>query len=256
MPGFDVGLRGFPIPEIHGVTMIASLLHSGTVVTEEPAQEANGRVHEAPAAALSIQCQPYAARGGNDIMWPGTTSDISAERIVLLLGRRFEPQTILSVSLPEIDAFSASSVIARVTRVERNADGRWLLDCAFLTPIDEKQLHTLLEAIKRPPTATETDSASSVTIEKATVRGVLFQVRYGTSDPIRRAVSQLHVNGSWPLTIGRVMKAWVGRGPRNESAADVRVNGCYYQNRRWLVDCSFLGAPPDALLEKLRTGIM
>jgi hypothetical protein len=244
--------------------MTAPRLPSDTVAIYEPPQEADGRVHEAP-AALSIQCQPYAARGGNDIMWPGTISDVSAERLVLLLERRFEPQTMLSVSLPEADSCSAlpeadscspSSVIARVTHVERHGDGRWLLDCVFLTPIDEKQLDTLLEAIKGPPTATETDSASSVTIEKATVRRVVFQVRYGSSDPIRRAVGRLHVNGSWPLKIGRAMKAWVGRGPRNESAADVRVNGCYNQNGRWLVDCSFLGAPPDDLLEKLRTGIM
>src|SRR5262249_32172323 len=147
---------------------------------------------------------------------------------------------------------SASSTIARVTLVERHSDGRWLLDCAFLTPIDEKQLNTLRDALKGPPTATETDSASSITIEKATVTGVLFQVRYGSSDPIRRKVSRLHVNGSWPLTIGQAMKAWVGRGPRDDTAADVRVNGCYNQNGRWLVDCSFLGAPPDDLLEKLR----
>ena len=232
--------------------MTASRLPSDRAVIEEPSHEADRTVHEAPAVALSIQCQPYAGAGGNDIMWPGTISDISAERILLLLERRFEPRTILSVSLPEIDSCSTSGAIARVTHVERHGDERWLLDCAFLTPIDENQLNTLRDLLKGPPTATETDFVSSVTIEKATVTGVLFQVRYGSSDPIRRKVSRLHVNGSWPLTIGRAMKAWVGSGPRNDAAADVRVNGCYNQNGRWLVDCSFLGAPPDDLLEQLR----
>ncbi|HLN29750.1 MAG TPA: hypothetical protein VK395_18535 [Gemmataceae bacterium] len=42
----------------------------------------------------------------------------------------------------------------------------------------------------------------------------------------------------------------------NETAAAVRVNGCYKQGGSWLIDCYFLGAPPDILLEKLRTGIM
>lgn len=236
--------------------MSASPVLSDTAEFEAPKQQADGTVHEAPAAGLSIQCQPYAARGGNDIMWPGTVSDISAERMVLLLERRFEPKTLLSVALPETDHCYGSSLVARVIQVERHGNGRWLLDCEFLTPLDEEQVNTLLEAINRPSPATATDPASSVTIEKATVKGVLFQVRYGSSDPIRRAVSRLHINCSWPLTTGQAMKAWVGSGPRNETSADVRVNGCYNQNGKWLVDCSFLGAPPDVLLEKLRTGIM
>jgi hypothetical protein len=225
-------------------------------VADEPLLEADGRVHEAPADPLSIQCQPYAASGGNDIMWPGTVSEISAERIVLLLKRRFESQTILSLSLPETGACAHSCLIARVMHVEGRGDGCWLVDCVFLTPIEEEQLNTLLQAIKAPPPSIQKVPAPSVMIEKATVTGVLFQVRYGSTDPIRRAVSRLHVNGSWPLTIGRAMKAWVGSGPRNETAADVRVNGCYHQNGKWLVDCSFLGAAPDVLLEKLLTGSM
>jgi hypothetical protein len=52
------------------------------------------------------------------------------------------------------------------------------------------------------------------------------------------------------------MKVWVGSGPKNETAADVRVNGCYKQDGIWLIDCYFLGAPPAILLEKLRTGKM
>lgn len=235
--------------------MSASCLPSDTVQIEVPPQEAESGVRRTPAAGLAIQCQPFAARGGNDIMWPGTIRELSAARVLLLLERRFEPQTLLSLSLPGSDFCSASCVFARVSRVEPHGDGGWLLDCGFLTPIDEEQLNPLLQALNGALPASQTGSPA-ITIEKATIRGVLFQVRYGTSDPIRRAVTRLHVNGSWPLTTGRAMKAWIGGGPANETAADVRVNGCYHQNGRWLVDCSFLGAPPAVLLEKLRTGIM
>jgi hypothetical protein len=48
------------------------------------------------------------------------------------------------------------------------------------------------------------------------------------------------------------MKVWVGNGPVNETAANVRVNGCYKQGGSWLIDCYFLSAPPAILLEKLR----
>ena len=114
--------------------MTASRIPSDRAVIEEPSHEADRTVHEAPAVALSIQCQPYAGAGGNDIMWPGTISDISAEGILLLLERRFEPRTMLSVSLPEIDSCSTSRAIARVTHVERHGDGAGFSIARFSLP--------------------------------------------------------------------------------------------------------------------------
>jgi hypothetical protein len=236
--------------------MTAAPFASEAVRFEVPQQDTDFWVHGTQTAGLSIQCQPLAARGGNDIVWPATIREISAERIVLLLKRRFEPQTHLSLSLPECDFCSTSCVFARVIRVEPLSDGRWVLDCVFITPIAEARLNALLQAINATPPSPEISVPSDVMIEKAIVSGVLFQVRYGSWDPIRRAVTRLHVNGCWPLTTGQAMTAWVGGGPMNETAADVRVNGCYKQNGKWLIDCSFLGAPPAVLLEKLRTGIM
>jgi hypothetical protein len=212
------------------------------------------------AVNLSIQCQPLAARSDNDIMWPATVRGISAERIVLLLQRRFESRTGLSLLLPEPGSSSMSSVVARVTRVEPFADGRWLLDCSFVAPINEEQLNAVVQADRAPPQDTPSSAASSapseILIEKAVVTSVVFKVRYGHRDPIRRAVTKLHVRGHWPLLPGDAMRVWVGGGAQNETAANVRVNGCYNQSGSWLIDCFFLGAPPAVLLEKLRTGIM
>lgn len=224
--------------------------------SDVPTHDANCCVLGPQSAGLSIQCQPLAARGGNDIMWPATVREISAERVAIVLQRRFEPQTSLSLSLPEPDFRSCCSVFARVIRVETLGDQQWLLDCLFVRPITEERLNALLQAIKGSPPAPEASLSSDIIIEKAIVTMVQFQVRYGARDPIRRVVTRLHVNGCWPLTTGRAMKVWVGGGPMNETAAEVRVNDCYKQSGSWLIDCSFLGAPPDLLLEKLRSGIM
>lgn len=208
-------------------------------------------------AGLSIQCQPLAARGGNDIMWPATVREISAERVAIVVQRRFEPQTSLSLSLPESDFRSCCDVFARVIRVETLGNQQWLLDCKFVNPITEERLNALLEAIIRgSPPAPEASQSSDIIVEKVIVTRVQFQVRYGTCDPISRVVTRLHVNGCWPLTTGHAMKVWVGGGAMNETAAKVRVNDCHKQNGSWRINCSFLGAPPDLLLEKLRTGIM
>ncbi len=221
-----------------------------------PPQDGDCWVLGAQATSLSIQCQPLAARGGNDIMWPAAIRDVSAEKIALVLQRRFEPQTSLSLSLPEPGSESTSCVFARAVRVEPLVDGQWLLDCTFVAPLTEDRLDAILQAAEAAQTRPQTSLPPEILIQKAIVTGVLFQVRYGNQDPIRRPLARLHVHGRWPLTTGRAMKVWVGCGPRNETTAAVRVNGCYKQGESWLVDCFFLGAPPPILLEKLRTGIM
>jgi hypothetical protein len=197
-----------------------------------------------------------AARSDNDIMWPATVRGISFERILLVLQRRFEPRTGLSLLLPQPGSASPSSVVARVTRVDPNADGGWLLDCSFVAPMSEEQLAAVVVAERAHPQEVPSGQSSEILIERAVVTCVDFRVRYGNRDPIQRAVTRLHVRGRWPVSPGDAMKVWVGAGAKNETLADVRVNGCYKQYGRWLIDCFFLGAPPPTLLEKLRTGIM
>jgi hypothetical protein len=236
--------------------MFATYLASEAAQIAAPPPDGECLVLGTKAEGFSIQCQPLAARGGSDIMWPGTIRSVSAEKIALVLERRFEPGTSLSLSLPEPGSSSTCSVFARVIQVELLGERRWLLDCRFVSPITEERLTALIQATNGPVPAPESSLSSHIIIEKATVTGVVFQVRYGNCDPIRRLVTRLHVTGCWPLTFGRAMKVWVGGGPKDETAADVRVNGCYRQGGSWLIDCFFLGAPPAILLEKLRTGIM
>jgi hypothetical protein len=217
------------------------------------------RVFEQPSRCLEIQCQPVASRGDNDIMWPATVNHLSAETIKLVLQRRFEPRTALSLFLPDPGSDSSYNVFVRVGRVESPGEGRWLLECAFLAPLSEERLETLLELVNRarlpaPGPDTETSLVPHTVLEREVIQGVLFQVRHGNQAPIRRSVTRLYIYGGWPVRTGQAMKVWIGSGPTNESAADIRVNGCYNQDGGWLLDCYFLGPPPATLLEKLRSG--
>jgi hypothetical protein len=234
-----------------------------TYQAEQPPQvtDSGWRVFEQPSRCLSIQCQPVASRGDNDIMWPATVRHLSAETIELVLERRFEPRTGLSLFLPDPGSDSSYNVFVRVGRVESLGEGRWLLECGFIAPLTEERLDTLLELVNTarmtvPGTEPETSVGGNTAIEREVVQGVLFQVRHGNRAPLRRPVTRLYINGHWPVRTGQAMKVWIGSGPMNESAADIRVNGCYKQDGGWLLDCYLLGAPPPMLLEKLRTRIM
>src|SRR5947209_2475361 len=231
--------------------------HAESNAEERPlgVTDAGCSVFDQPSRCLSIQCQPVAARGDNDIMWPATVRHLSAETIQLVLERRFEPRTGLSLFLPDPGSDASYNVFVRVGRVESLGEGRWLLDCAFLTPLTEERLDTLLELgnparITAPGPEPETSVGRNTLIEREIIQGVLFQVRHGNREPIRRRVTRLYRNGRWPARTGQAMKVWLGSGPMNESAADIRVNGCYKQDGGWLLDCYFLGAPPAMLLEK------
>src|SRR5262249_53200555 len=135
------GSPSFAAPQ--GATMTAAGYATEAAQSDVPTHDSNCCILGPQSAGLSIQCQPLAARGGNDIMWPATVREISAERVAIVLQRRFEPQTSLSLSLPEPDFRSCCSVFARVIRVETLGDQQWLLDCMFVSPITGERLNAL-----------------------------------------------------------------------------------------------------------------
>src|ERR1043165_2571735 len=65
-----------------------------------PARRVECRVRERRPCGLKTSCQPIAARGDKDVMWPATIRDISVASIGLVLGRRFEPGAGLAIEVP------------------------------------------------------------------------------------------------------------------------------------------------------------
>jgi hypothetical protein len=226
----------------------------------EPPQQTDCSLFEHLPSGLTVQCQPVAGRGDNEIMWPAAVRGLSTQRLGLVLKRRFEPGTVPSVFVADPRSDSNDSLFVRTDRAVA-LDGRnWRLDCTFVTPLAPERLDALLQGDAGARAAAETGAGSPLASHTSTVRvvvtGAIFRVRLGTQEPIRRPVTRLFVNDCWPVRAGRAMKVWLGSGPSNDSSADIRVNGCYKQNGVWLVDCYFLGAPPAVLVEKLRTGIL
>jgi hypothetical protein len=69
--------------------------------------------------------------------------DISRLEIDLVLGRAFDPDMWLSIVLPTTALDNLHELAARVVRSHQRADGRWVVGCEFLTPLNDAQLLAL-----------------------------------------------------------------------------------------------------------------
>jgi hypothetical protein len=85
-------------------------------------------------------------------LWPLVIQDVSVSGIGILLARRCEPGTELSVEILSPD-HETWSLPVRVVRVRRDQYGHWMHGCMFLTPLDEVELTTLLNQMGKPETA-------------------------------------------------------------------------------------------------------
>jgi hypothetical protein len=91
---------------------------------------------------LQGKCQPVTAVETGNI-WPLETVDVSVGGIGLRLARRFEPGTLLAMSLFGSGVESVRMVLARVRRVCPSGSC-WLLGCAWTNELDTTELRSLL----------------------------------------------------------------------------------------------------------------
>ena len=73
--------------------------------------------------------------------------DVSASGIGLLIARRCEPGTVLTVEAGLGSTRAALPV--RVVRVRKDNFGHWVHGCAFLQPLAEQELYALVEHLGR-----------------------------------------------------------------------------------------------------------
>lgn len=71
--------------------------------------------------------------------------DISRAGIALEMDVSFQPGTRLIVELPGPTYQAIRPVAAQVIRVQQQADGKWLVGCAFAQELNDAELHLLLQ---------------------------------------------------------------------------------------------------------------
>jgi PilZ domain len=70
--------------------------------------------------------------------------DISAGGVGLLIERRFDLGSFLSVALPTREESGSRRFTLRVRKCEQEADGKWRVGCAFAHPLHDDELLLLL----------------------------------------------------------------------------------------------------------------
>jgi hypothetical protein len=232
-----------------------------TVVSPLKAPSAMGvecRVRERHACGLKTSCQPIAARGDKDMLWPAILRDLSVLGVGLVLGRRFERGAGLAIEIPETESQPGDTLLAKVTHTTALPEGRWLLGCAFVSELSEEELTRLLELARaqnapaQPEAAATQEDGLAAANENPSravlIPGINFE---GTSNfgrvaqvPIRR----LYLSGSWPVPPGTVLKIKVANPPHNLPGVKIKVNSCALRDGRWTLNYTFVERPSADLM--------
>jgi serine/threonine protein kinase len=93
----------------------------------------------------SIDTAIYGGTGETDELWPLVVRDVSAGGIGVLLARRFEMGTELTIELTAGSDSTPRWLAARVVRIEPECNGHWVHGCAFRHPLSEEELAALVK---------------------------------------------------------------------------------------------------------------
>jgi hypothetical protein len=97
------------------------------------------------AGSQKVSCKPVAGltTKESELRWSGTIRDVSRGGIGLILSRRFEPGTLLILELASAGKESRHLAL-RVVHARAERKGDWTVGCAFVCPISEEDLQTIL----------------------------------------------------------------------------------------------------------------
>ena len=87
----------------------------------------------------------YGGSGETDELWPLVVRDVSAGGIGVLLARRFEMGTELTIELTAGQDATPRRLPARVVRIEPEKNGHWVHGCAFRHPLSKDELAALVK---------------------------------------------------------------------------------------------------------------
>jgi serine/threonine protein kinase len=93
----------------------------------------------------TVDTAVYGGTGETDELWPLVVRDVSAGGIGVLLARRFEMGTELTIELTTGNDSSPRMLAARVVRIEPEKNGHWVHGCAFRHPLSQEELDALVK---------------------------------------------------------------------------------------------------------------
>jgi hypothetical protein len=87
-----------------------------------------------------------ALHGGDaEEMWPLVVTDVSSGGLGVLLARRFEPGTELSIELGAGPHAAPRRLSAWVVRVQPESAGHWIHGCVFANSLPDDEVAALLK---------------------------------------------------------------------------------------------------------------
>jgi hypothetical protein len=86
-------------------------------------------------------CQPPIGSGA--LQWAAKIEELSSGGLALVVDRRFEPGTLLSIEMQHRPD-TVRTFLARVVHLKERTAGRWLLGCSFAKKLNEEELNDLL----------------------------------------------------------------------------------------------------------------
>lgn len=194
------------------------------------------RVRPRHACDLEASCQPVAARGDQDLQWPGTIRDISTVGVGLVLKRRFEPGSGLAIEVPAVGDRAEETLLARVRHATRLPDGRWLHGCSFISELGDDELQSLLGL-----SGAQEPAGKAAADKPAVVNDVTFQGLAEDGRTVAIRVKRLQPNPSWPLPAGTTLALRVAGSTGGRVRLVVKESA--QEGGKWVVHCRFLGSP-------------
>jgi hypothetical protein len=97
---------------------------------------------------LETNCGPLA--GHAEHSWSARAVDISTRGVALILARRFERGTVLSVRLESVDGQTARTLFLRVVHATPQEGGGWRLGCSFANKLGNEELRRFQAELVRP----------------------------------------------------------------------------------------------------------
>jgi hypothetical protein len=188
-------------------------------------------------------CTPLAGPHDSGPSWSGKVQDISLGGVGLVLTRRFEAGTVLSLELESRATRTTQRFLVRVVRVLPAPDHQWLLGCMLLSRLSQEKLSALLGgAGPTPEPAAEPEEMRPAVVEDVIFRAVSRATGLGAFRARR-----FHPTDGWPLAAGTVLTLALDGTGKDATQLQLRVQECVQRGKGWVVRYELLGTAAPAV---------